>query len=127
MPQLIKNLSKRNSLLLAIFTTVFIAFLSLLKLQPIPVNISHKDKVFHCVAYFVLTFMWLLAVKISPKKIVIVTVLCILYGIIIEVLQKTVTTYRSFDYLDMIANSIGSVLALLIFNVFVKKHNVISN
>ncbi len=36
------------------------------------------------------------------------------FGIIIEILQATVFTNRSFDYLDMIANSIGSALAWLI-------------
>ena len=36
------------------------------------------------------------------------------FGIIIEILQTTVFTNRSFDYLDMLANSIGCALAWLV-------------
>jgi VanZ family protein len=36
------------------------------------------------------------------------------FGIIIEILQATVFTNRSFDYLDMLANTIGCALAWLI-------------
>jgi hypothetical protein len=37
-----------------------------------------------------------------------------LFGIIIEIMQATVFTNRSFDYLDMLANTIGCALAWLI-------------
>ena len=36
------------------------------------------------------------------------------FGIIIEILQATLFTNRSFDYLDMLANTIGCNLAWLI-------------
>ena len=36
------------------------------------------------------------------------------FGIIIEILQATLFTNRSFDYLDMLANTIGCALAWLI-------------
>ena len=36
------------------------------------------------------------------------------FGIIIEILQATVFANRSFDYLDMLANTIGCALAWLI-------------
>jgi hypothetical protein len=39
-----------------------------------------------------------------------------IFGIIIEILQATVFINRSFDYLDMLANGIGCVLAWLILN-----------
>lgn len=36
------------------------------------------------------------------------------FGIIIEILQATLFTNRSFDYLDMLANTIGCALAWLV-------------
>ena len=38
------------------------------------------------------------------------------FGVIIEILQATVFPNRSFDYMDMIANTIGCLLAWFILN-----------
>lgn len=43
------------------------------------------------------------------------------FGIIIEILQATVFPNRSFDYLDMVANTIGCLIAWLILNYKFKK------
>ncbi len=125
----IKNLLKDNLLFFAVFITIFIAFLSLMKVPHIiPYKITHIDKLQHLTAYFVLTLSWLYAIKkvavvLSRKYIIVIS--CVFYGILLEVLQMTLTTYRTADYLDMIANSVGVVLALLIFNHFSKKNQLI--
>lgn len=43
------------------------------------------------------------------------------YGILIEVLQATVFPNRTFDYLDMLANTIGCALAWLVLNRYFKR------
>jgi VanZ family protein len=43
------------------------------------------------------------------------------FGIIIEILQATVFINRSFDYLDMIANTIGCALAWIILEIRFKR------
>lgn len=43
------------------------------------------------------------------------------FGIIIEILQATVFPNRSFDYLDMVANTIGCLIAWLVLNYKFKK------
>lgn len=113
----IKNLFKDKGIYIAIVITVVIALLSLLKLGNQPISFNHLDKIQHAIAYFTLTLFWLLAVGKSQKKRLVICVLCILYGIIIEVLQRQLTTYRFFDYADMLANGIGALLAGLIFTV----------
>lgn len=40
-----------------------------------------------------------------------VCALCAVYGICIEILQITITTSRSFDYFDMVANTVGCIIA----------------
>jgi VanZ family protein len=47
---------------------------------------------------------------------------CIIYGIIIEVLQSVITDYRTGDYFDVMANTFGVLLALTIFNQISKKN-----
>lgn len=118
----IKNLLKDNILIIAIIITIAIAFLSLVKINfRQPINISFLDKVEHAIAYFVLAFSWLIALGKSKKNVFIIIVSCLLYGIVIEVLQAEITSYRTAEYLDALANTIGVVLALLIFQYFFRK------
>lgn len=49
---------------------------------------------------------------------------CLIFGIIIEIFQGTITSYRTASYLDIIANTLGILLAVVVFHVFQKKINV---
>ncbi len=91
------------------------------------VGFGNIDKVYHLFAYFTLTICWLFTFYKKPKVKYIVVIACVFFGIIIEVLQSTTTTYRTGDYLDVIANSIGVVLALTIYNLILKKNQVNSH
>jgi hypothetical protein len=44
------------------------------------------------------------------------------FGIIIEILQATIFINRSFDYLDMLANTIGCAFAWLILEIKFKRN-----
>ena len=124
----IKLLLKRSYLPIAILITVSIAFLSLIKLGKQPIQISNLDKIEHLIAYFSLGLSWLLVFKEHKKfsyKNYLIVLICVFYGIIIEVLQTTLTSYREGSLLDIIANTVGVLLALLIFNkVFEKKQAI---
>lgn len=85
------------------------------------VQLSHSDKWQHAFAYFTLAICWLFALYRKTNKYYIVFG-CIMFGIIIEVLQSTVTNYRTGDYLDVVANSIGIFIGLLFFNQISKKN-----
>ncbi|MBJ7428629.1 MAG: VanZ family protein [Bacteroidia bacterium] len=43
------------------------------------------------------------------------------FGILIEILQATVFTNRTFDYLDMVANTLGCLIAWLLLSLNFKK------
>lgn len=44
------------------------------------------------------------------------------FGIVIEILQATVFPNRTFDYMDMVANTIGCLLAWIVLNYQFKKN-----
>ena len=123
MLQHMKALLKGNIYIIAIIVTLSILYLSLVKMPSYVIGIAHLDKLQHCFAYFILSSSWLLVFYKKNKKHLIVGC-CILFGIIIEVLQNKITDYRTGDYLDIIANSTGVFLGLLILNQIGKKIEV---
>ncbi len=88
----------------------------------IKVEISFGDKIFHSLAYVVLTVLWYYTFyynfKFDKKRALIYAVIVsIIFGIIIEVLQGTVTTYRSTDIIDVFANSLGAIFAAVVIGL----------
>ena len=101
--------------LIAVSITLSLVILSLMKIPAHNLGITHLDKWQHCFAYFVLSISWLTVFYKKKKKLLIV-VCCILLGIIIEILQNKLTSYRTGDYHDVIANSLGVLLGLFVVN-----------
>lgn len=120
----IKILFKDNMIYIAIVITVAILYLSLAKLPKTSINIKHIDKGYHSLAYFTLALAWLLSFYQKQEKKYLIIVLCIILGIIIEVLQACLTIYRTGDYLDILANTIGVLIALFVFNLFFRKKSI---
>ena len=117
----IRALFLGNLFFIAIGITIGIICLSLLKIPGTSIKIKNIDKAYHCFAYFTLAISWLFTFFNKPKRKYLIIVCCIFFGIIIEVLQSNMTAYRTGDYLDVLANSLGVLLALMIFNVFLRK------
>ena len=128
MRKLIKTLLKDKIIFVAIGVAIVIGHLSLRKINFAPIQLSHTDKVYHVIAYFTLALTWLLSFPVSRKKNTVKYVIafgCVIYGIIIEVLQTTLTTYRTASLLDVVANAVGVFVALIIFKSIYKKINAI--
>jgi VanZ family protein len=100
-------------------------FLSLVNLgKTLPVGFFNIDKLYHFVAYFVLAFSWCLSLQkreLNVKFMLWIGIAVILFGIILEVLQKYLTDYRTLDYGDALANSAGVLVAVLFFSSFFEK------
>ena len=83
-------------------------------------NLIGIDKLAHMLLFGTETFLIAIAFKknyaykSSFHIILPAFIIGTVFGIIIEILQATVFTNRSFDYLDMLANTIGCALAWLI-------------
>jgi VanZ family protein len=106
---------KGKMLLIAVAITLILVILSLIKIPVHNFGVTHQDKWQHCFAYFVLSISWLIVFYKKKKKLVVV-VCCILLGVIIEILQNTLTSYRTGDYHDIIANSLGVLIGLFVVN-----------
>ncbi|WP_324719997.1 VanZ family protein [Salinimicrobium sp. HB62] len=105
-------------LLPAILYTGLILYLSLINLADTPVkDLGMSDKMMHGGAYFGLGLLWMLFATFTFedkglfKRIVVISVISIAFGIFIEVLQDTLTSYRQLDFYDILANTIGVFVA----------------
>ncbi len=111
---------------------VFITVLSLVSFEDdntLDISIPYFDKLIHFTFYFIASILGGLFGReiskghISKTKVLGISFISlVLYGIIIEVLQSNLTTYRSGELMDVMANSAGTLLGtLLILGVFSKK------
>lgn len=87
--------------------------------QQIVPSVRFLDKGVHVFMYFLLSFCWL---KTLNKKgtdasyVYKILLSIVLYGIIIEVLQEVITVInRHGDLKDIIANILGTVLAMIVY------------
>jgi len=121
----IKALLEDNALFIAIFFTISITIGSLVKSDVIAVEIvSISDKTIHFIAYFFLMLSWLYVFfkkKSFSKNVKFIFIGCIVFGIIIEILQGVTTTYRTLSFLDVAANTLGVLFASTVFHFFEKK------
>ncbi len=124
MTQLIKKLSEHNILLiLGIVYTIVCTIVLLVPLGDLPkVDVDLPlDKVVHSIIHLFLALLWLLVLftkspDINPIKYAVsIFIACLVYGIIIELLQQTLTNSRQSDSWDVVANSIGALIGILLF------------
>ncbi|MEP0214770.1 MAG: VanZ family protein [Cellulophaga sp.] len=115
-----------------IYTILFVSWVVLITLLSLfsfsntdlpSVKIPNIDKLVHFTFYSVATILGVLSLKeffkVKKVKSLIVWYLVfslIAYGIIIEVLQNTVTVTRSAEFLDFVANTIGVFIGLIVAN-----------
>ena len=96
---------------LLVITAAAILILSLIPEAPNPINgIPYADKLEHIAAYILLAFLLALNIAVEIKSklstVFIAVIMCILYGAIIEFLQKY--TGRSAELLDLAADLVGA-------------------
>ncbi len=118
---------------IAVSYSIALTIGSLVKPIAVKTTISNIDKLLHLGAYFGLAILWLLYIHVlkmslhrnwASSKIYFGTAsLLIIYGIVIEVLQGSTTTYRTPDVWDVLANTIGVILGSLLFMLLFKKFN----
>lgn len=118
--------------LVAVFWAGVITYFCLVPSTDLPaVNIQNLDKYIHVFFHFVFTFVWFLffykQLKTDSilKPFLISMSISILFGIMIEILQSVLTTTRSADFIDVLANFLGASLAFLLI-VICMKNNILN-
>lgn len=119
----IKNLLGPKVLLFfSLLYTILLTIVALSERSGLPEILwwEYQDKLAHLVAYVVLGCVWGLTWLYTRKTgfwnpyfFVIITA-SIVYGTIVEVLQHTMTTSRTADRWDVMANTIGVILGVVI-------------
>ena len=113
---------------------MFVTFSSLYSfegsdLSGFSIDIPYADKIVHFIFYFVGSVFGSLYISevwkektLFIEKLKIFAFSLIIFGIIIEVVQKTMTTNRVGDVFDALANSIGAILGIIgVFAWFYKQ------
>ncbi len=114
-------LTASRVLALTLIYTSALLLVSLIRISPdtLSIELDNADKVFHFFAHFGLTILWQITYILSNKntnckpKIWICLIIAI-FGIVIEFLQGTLTSYRSFDWFDVLVNVSGVLLAYVV-------------
>jgi VanZ family protein len=120
------SLSKAH--ILALFYTLFLATSLLLPASAFQkftfTSLLELDKLIHFIIFFLFETLWLLAViqkkSITSKTKAQYLIVGICYGVLLEFLQSTSAFERSFEYGDVIANTLGCILGVLSFTVVLK-------
>ena len=117
------------SICLVYTVLITVAFLYPLKGTTSINFILPNDKLIHFLIYLSLSFLWIsyssrvANYKKTMTTIIMVMLLCFFYGIIIEIVQQLFIETRMADFLDIIANSVGTLLGVLIFLKFKFRFN----
>jgi VanZ family protein len=118
---------KKISFWTALSWSGIIVYLCLIKSSNIPiVDITNLDKLVHAFFYFVFTLLWFFVFDFYFKntnriKLLFISFLSsFFFGIVIEIFQAVFTTTRNGDVLDVLANSTGALVAIVLLIVLDK-------
>lgn len=119
---------KKICLGLALLWTGIILYLCLIRASDIPsVTVPYVDKCVHAVFHFVFSLWWFLVLTFYfkslslTKKIVLVFLMSLSFGIMIELFQTYFTVTRNGDVVDVLANTTGCLLGILAIKILDKK------
>lgn len=118
------------------YPIIWALFILALSIGPSPnlpeTNFFEPDKLAHLFVYGVLVYLALRACKsvknLTLRIVIVVIISSALYGLLLEIVQKTFFPYRFFEWGDVVANTIGSILGWIIFSYFNKqKSSILTN
>ena len=114
---------KKAILLATLGYSIALGAVSLMTLKDLPnIEISFADKIFHFLAYSLFTVLWYSTFlnTFSFKKSKATgwaVIFAIFFGIVIEVLQDTMTATRALDVYDAFANTLGALVTAIIIRL----------
>ena len=104
-------MSIKTNFLLAFFYSIFILFISLIKIE-LPIDASYLDKLVHTAIYFFFCLIWYIPFKdiFINKTLIYLFIFSILFGVFIEFLQGKAVDYRTAELLDIWFNALGTII-----------------
>ena len=113
-------------ILASVIYTMLLTYLCL-DTPSVQINLgSQSDKLYHALAYLIYTILWYLAFRFTftqshKKALVLSFIFAFFYGVLIEFLQHYLTSNRQGDFKDVLANILGTLIAVLIINLINRK------
>jgi VanZ family protein len=103
-----------------------VAFVSLMPVNDLPHITVYQgfDKAVHLSMYLGLSFLACWCFRITRKNMApfyILLAMVFSWGLLMEILQRTMHNGRNFEFRDMIANLTGAIIGLLIYRFFDRK------
>ncbi|MGK4566161.1 VanZ family protein [Flavobacterium sp. 3HN19-14] len=129
--KLTENLSahKKAFLWLALVWTSIVTIFCLINMNALPtVKVDNFDKFGHITFHFGMTVLWFLYYKFrrentSRRSLIKAFLFSFIYGVSIELIQTFFTKSRTGDIFDEIANIIGSLMAISVMILIMKRNN----
>ncbi|MBQ4914002.1 VanZ family protein [Maribacter sp. MMG018] len=116
-----KSIFFRISFISWIVLVTFSSLFSFSEVDTGGIDIPHFDKIVHFAFYFGMVVLGVLASReqlkqrfVLKKALLGVLVFAVLYGMIIEVLQYSITVDREGDILDVFANTFGALVGMFL-------------
>jgi VanZ family protein len=118
-----KLLEAKTLLFLGVLYTFIITYLFVAPKPDLPEIdfFISMDKIGHFLIHVILSFIWLAYFFVrgnyvlTIRYVFLIAFVCIIYGIVIEVFQQMLLANRKADLSDILANSIGTLVGMLLF------------
>lgn len=118
----------------ALFFTCLVLYASISPIDEVDssgiLNFPYADKIAHFFMYLVLTLSWLGGMHKyyyrSRKKVnrYLVGILVFIFGVFMEVLQFCLTTGRSAEFADIMANTLGILFAIVLLKWLINQQHI---
>lgn len=102
--------------------------------HPFWLTFPHIDKVVHFIMYFVFALVLIhdsqhySKIRLNHGHIILIAVLIVIgWGGFLEILQRIPSIHRNSDFFDFLANTVGAVVAALLYRIFEPLLNKINN
>ncbi|WP_010179753.1 VanZ family protein [Aquimarina agarilytica] len=108
---------------------ILVASLSKFVIGVLPGKVPNSDKYAHAIAYMLFVIIWgaYLSSRLEIeskanfiKQLIKAFFLGVVLGVLMEIAQWLLTSYRQFDVFDMLANTVGAAFGLLIMRLSLK-------
>jgi VanZ family protein len=86
------------------------------------------DKVVHFLMYFIFSFLfcWSIKTELNYRRLFIVIISTIGWGIFMEIMQLSMHLGRSFSWYDILANSFGVLVGIIVYILSIRNSRLIS-
>ena len=108
---------------MAIFWTILTFYLSLISARSASKfniwDFTGTDKLAHLIFYGVFSFLWCMSLRKRNVEKKYVLFFSIFFGVSMEIFQLYLFNGRSFELYDILANIIGSIIGVILFQKFI--------